>query len=53
MSKSRIRRISTSLDERLRELASNNNLKYIDASREAARILTGFKGKKTIREIKF
>lgn len=51
--KGRVARVSVDLDSQIRELAKKNNLKYIEASEELARMTRRFSGRKVFREIKF
>lgn len=49
----RVRRISDELDRKLQDLAIKNNIKYIDASREMAKVSDKVKNRRIFKEIKF
>lgn len=53
MQNSKIRRISYELDEQIQKIMKKNSIKYIDASKEIAKLTDKLNGKKIFKEIKF
>ena len=51
--RSRIVRISSELDKQIKDIMSKNNTKYIDASKDIAKLAAKFNGKSVFKEIKF
>lgn len=51
--RSKIVRISSELDRQIKDIMNKNNMKYVDASKDIAKLAAKFNGKSIFKEIKF